>query len=65
MSADITAKYLPHLEEVRLYQDNGHYWPVRFKNDAECAKGFVRFINGETITSIDCDCQAATEEPRK
>lgn len=52
----ITAKHIESLEEVRLYHNNGHYWPVKFKGDAECAKGFVKFVNEGSVESIDCDC---------
>jgi len=54
----ITARYIASLEEVRLYKDNGHYWPIKFKGDPECAKGFIEFMNGESPERIDCDCLA-------
>ena len=57
----LTARYVGNLEEVRLYKDNGHYWPVKFKGDAECAKGFVKFVNGEPVELIDCDCLSSGE----
>ena len=40
----ITARYIESEEEVRLYKDNGDYWPIKF-DDKELAYRFVKFIN--------------------
>jgi len=42
----ITPQHVPSCKEVRLYQDNGMYWPIRFDDDDE-AQRFVKFLKSE------------------
>ncbi len=46
----VTARYIESLKEVRLYHDDGHYWPLKFTEPEE-AESFVRFVN-ETIDRV-------------
>jgi hypothetical protein len=39
----ITARYIASLQEVRLYKDDGRYWPLKFENQPE-AERFVAFV---------------------
>ncbi len=42
----ITARYIPSLNEIRLYKPDGMYWPIKLKKflDEEEIEGFVKFV---------------------